>query len=298
MEIHTSIFWHRNFNYAVMSQSSIRSFLVKLDGEATIHELVKLARDERPDRSINTYLNNQLQSMKKEGLVENVDGKWRLTEKGWDAKIEHTIDKLNMAISEENLSNYHLDVVNLVGSLRLNRQLDLGPLSQDLKNTSYHPETYSSMIYRPNEEGSLSVLTPSSGRLVIVGATTKEELIWGMQDFLDKLEELEIQTGRTTDDILIQNIVVTFDIERELDLSVVSLALGLENTEYEPEQFPGLIYRGPESSTILVFSSGKCVITGTKSYLEVMRARDNIIDVLANVGVDLDVETILSSIES
>lgn len=279
-----------------MSQSNIRSSLVKLDGEATIPELGKSVFIELPDESINTYLCNQLQLMKKKGLVENVDEKWRLTDKGREVEIKHTINKLNTAISEEDLSSYHINVVNLVGSLRLDRELDLGPLAQDLENTSYHPETYSSMIYRPKEDGSLSVLTPSSGKLAIVGATTKEELIWGTQDFLDELKELGIQTGKTTDDILIQNIVATFEIERELDLSAVSIALGLENTEYEPEQFPGVVYRGTNNSTILIFNSGKFVITGSKNYFEVVRARDHIIDVLANVGVEINIEPTLSSI--
>ena len=42
--------------------------------------------------------------------------------------------------------------------------------------------------------------------------------------------------------------------------------LGLENVEYEPEQFPGLVYRIKQPKVVvLIFSSGKLVITGGKS---------------------------------
>lgn len=276
-----------------MSQEDVRSLLAELDGEATVHEIANLARKKFPDRTLDTYLSERLQPMKKKGIVEQIDGKWRLTEKGWEIKIEHTIDELDVGISEADLKDYNLEVVNLVGSLRLNRRLDLETLSEDLQNTEYHPETYPSMIYRPSEERSLSVLTPSSGKLAIVGATTKEELIWGTQDFLDQLEELGIETDKTTDDLLVQNIVVNFDLNRELDLSTVSIALGLENIEYEPEQFPGLIYRGSGNSTVLIFGSGKSVITGAKTYLGAVEARDDIIEILADIGVELNVETVL-----
>ena len=56
------------------------------------------------------------------------------------------------------------------------------------------------------------------------------------------------------------------DLGQEVDLSKMSILLGLESTEYEPEQFPGLIYRPPESPfVLLIFASGKVVITGGTS---------------------------------
>ena len=41
------------------------------------------------------------------------------------------------------------------------------------------------------------------------------------------------------------------------------VALRMEHVEYEPEQFPGLIYRG-DTGTALIFSSGKVILTGFK----------------------------------
>jgi len=52
----------------------------------------------------------------------------------------------------------------------------------------------------------------------------------------------------------------------------------LDNTEYEPEQFPGLVYKIPEpKATFLLFSNGKVVCTGTKSLEQVHAALDMLI---------------------
>ena len=71
--------------------------------------------------------------------------------------------------------------------------------------------------------------------------------------------------------IKIQNIVASGNIGMDLNLN--TLAMKLENTEYEPEQFPGLVYKLPEEkATFLLFSNGKIVCTGTKSEKEVHEA--------------------------
>jgi transcription initiation factor TFIID TATA-box-binding protein len=67
-------------------------------------------------------------------------------------------------------------------------------------------------------------------------------------------------------EIHVQNIVASADLKSDLNLNAVALGLGLENIEYEPEQFPGLVYRiKVPKVVVLIFSSGKLVITGGKS---------------------------------
>jgi len=268
----------------------VKQLLMKLDGEATVHELADLARQEYPDRTLDTYLTDRLRQMEKKGFVENAGEKWCLTDKGRDTPIHSTIDDYDEAITEGRLSDYNLKITNIVGSLSLNKQLDLTALSDDLENTDYHPETYPSLIYRISNNSSLTILIPASGRISIVGATEKREMVSGVQELFTRLSELGIQIDSSPDDIMIQNIVANFDIKREIDLSAVSISLGLENTEYQPEQFPGLIYRGAGNSTVLLFRSGKCVITGARTYLEIVQARDELIQVLAENGVELEVK--------
>ena len=69
-----------------------------------------------------------------------------------------------------------------------------------------------------------------------------------------------------------------------MDLNLNVLAMKLDNTEYEPEQFPGLVYKLPEKgATFLLFSNGKIVCTGTKSEKEVHAALDQLIENLKKV---------------
>ena len=54
------------------------------------------------------------------------------------------------------------------------------------------------------------------------------------------------------------------------------MALGLENIEYEPEQFPGLVFRMKDPKVvILIFSTGKVICTGARSKENVDQALKN-----------------------
>ena len=77
---------------------------------------------------------------------------------------------------------------------------------------------------------------------------------------------------------------MTHDLKRELNLAHLTLALPMARTEWEPEQFPGLIYRlSGLSAVCLIFSSGKCVITGNQSLEDAQDAVNALIDDLADV---------------
>jgi len=72
--------------------------------------------------------------------------------------------------------------------------------------------------------------------------------------------------------------------ETDVSLNALTIALGLENTEYEPEQFPGLIYRPADyQAVLLIFTSGKTVITGS-SKLDILPIR-NATDLSINTNI-------------
>ena len=83
-------------------------------------------------------------------------------------------------------------------------------------------------------------------------------------------------------EIKIVNIVATSSLERPIPL--VKLAEALPNTEYNPEQFPGLVMRIKEPKTsALIFSSGKIVCTGTRSETKLREALDKLVVNLKNL---------------
>jgi TATA-box binding protein (TBP) (component of TFIID and TFIIIB) len=76
----------------------------------------------------------------------------------------------------------------------------------------------------------------------------------------------------------IVNIVASGDMKIEnLNLNQVAMALGLENIEYEPEQFPGLVFRMRKPKVVtLIFSTGKVICTGARNKDDVVHAFSNL----------------------
>jgi transcription initiation factor TFIID TATA-box-binding protein len=80
--------------------------------------------------------------------------------------------------------------------------------------------------------------------------------------FREALDSLEVEVN----DYKFEHVNSVFmeSLDQGVDLETTTIALGLENTEYEPEQFPGLIYRPPSFGvTLLLFASGKIIVGGT-----------------------------------
>lgn len=121
-----------------------------------------------------------------------------------------------------------------------------------------------------------------SGRMVVTGAKSTADLIKAVKKIVRVLMRHNVQiTSRPR--IQIQNIVASANLGAEVLLEKVAFLL--ENTMYEPEQFPGLIYRMEEPHVVLlIFSSGKMVVTGAKSEEEVFMTVRNVYLKLKELG--------------
>jgi transcription initiation factor TFIID TATA-box-binding protein len=87
-------------------------------------------------------------------------------------------------------------------------------------------------------------------------------------------------------EITIQNIVASADLHTVLNLNAIAIGLGLENIEYEPEQFPGLVYRlSVPKVVMLLFGSGKLVVTGGKKPADAEAAVEKIVEELDGLGL-------------
>lgn len=119
--------------------------------------------------------------------------------------------------------------------------------------------------------------------MVCTGAKSESEVYKAVKNLIKLLKRHKIQI-QGEPEIKIQNIVASANLRAEVDLE--SAALLLENAMYEPEQFPGLIYRMDDPQVVLlIFSSGKCVCTGAKREEEVEIAINKIYQKLRELGV-------------
>ena len=157
-------------------------------------------------------------------------------------------------------SNYK--VQNIVATTALGKPVPLTKLARTQPNTEYNPETFPGLVLRIKEPKS-AVLVFSSGNLVFTGTKSVSQVREVIQAVIKQLKKINVYVT-IKPVITVQNIVASGNIDLKLNLNF--LALEMENTEYEPEQFPGLVYKLIEpNATFLLFSNGKLVCTGTKN---------------------------------
>lgn len=169
-------------------------------------------------------------------------------------------------------------VVNVVGSGDLGFELDIEQVAADLTvpYSEYNPTKYHGLYVRVQEKGPL-VTIYQSGKYIISGCSNFGELEETNNEFLDQLSDLA-EMGQIGDTkFKVQNVVCTAELRESIDLNTLSIELGLNVVEYEPEQFPGLVYRPIEHPVVLlVFSNGKVVITGASDLSVAEKAFEHI----------------------
>ena len=172
-----------------------------------------------------------------------------------------------------------IKIVNIVVSTSLEHDIPLEKMAATLSNTEYNPEQFPGLVIRIKEPKT-SALIFSSGKVVCTGARTIEKVQESIKKIIKSLEKINIKI-KIKPEIKIVNIVASGSVGMPLNLN--ELATQLQNVEYEPEQFPGLVYKLQASktnpqATFLLFSNGKIVCTGTKSEEEVHLALDKLIE--------------------
>jgi transcription initiation factor TFIID TATA-box-binding protein len=179
------------------------------------------------------------------------------------------------------------EIVNVVGVITYQQELDLSALAETLKQ---RPEI-NSLTYDPTEANWLQTrFAPDDtyvsfyrgGKCSIAGATSSEhldEVVNRVNTLMRGLLDFDYEPTAE-----IKNIVATAEIDSILPLEAIAVGLGLELTEYEPEQFPALIYRGGDS-VLLVFSSGKIVCTGLTDLDQISSDIDDITEQIESLTV-------------
>jgi transcription initiation factor TFIID TATA-box-binding protein len=158
-----------------------------------------------------------------------------------------------------------IDIVNVVASTKLAEAFDLLKIEAELEGASYDKKKFPGLVYRVKAPKA-AFLIFTSGKIVCTGSKSIEDVRTVINAMAKTLKSIGFEDINLEPEIHVQNIVASADLKTDLNLNAVALGLGLENIEYEPEQFPGLVYRIKRPKVVvLIFSSGKLVITGGKS---------------------------------
>jgi len=156
------------------------------------------------------------------------------------------------------------DIVNIVARGHLGREIDLPELEKDILTDEVYIKGPG--LYFKLKEDSPTVTLARSGKYIITGCSSVDELNKEHERALDYLYSIDLLDKPRDQSFEIVNVVSTYVSDIPLDLNSLVIQLGLEETEYEPEQFPGVIYRPSKYNVVfLIFGSGKVVITGAPS---------------------------------
>jgi transcription initiation factor TFIID TATA-box-binding protein len=170
-----------------------------------------------------------------------------------------------------------LKIQNIVATASLKKEVPLITLAKTIPNTEYNPSQFPGLVLRIKQPKS-AVLVFSSGNLVCTGTKSIVQVKQVIEQVIKILAKIKVKVTEKPK-VTVQNIVASGNINMKLNLNF--LALELDNTEYEPEQFPGLVYKLIEpNATFLLFSNGKLVCTGTKNNQQLNDSTEQLIKII------------------
>lgn len=188
-------------------------------------------------------------------------------------------------------------IVNIVGTGDLGDddfELSLEALQEELPYETYqNPSDNPGLTMEFNDEGALTKFYESGKFIILVPHGSEELLFEKYEEVKETLIELGLvsTTGKENPNALlnedeidfeVSNIVCLENLDTQINLPALSIALGLAEVEYEPEEFPALVFRTDEyPCTFMVFANGKVIVAGATSYEE---AKENFKQFLTEVN--------------
>ena len=162
-----------------------------------------------------------------------------------------------------------INIQNVVAIATLNQKVDLNAVVKGYPEAEYRPEKFPGLVFRLNRPKT-GTLIFASGKMVCTGAKSGMKSRSAIMNVVKELKKCGIIILNKPR-VEVVNIVASASLGGTVDLEKAVSTLG--KAMYEPEQFPGLIYRMDEPKVvILVFASGSLVCTGAKKEQDVYDA--------------------------
>ncbi|KAI3639422.1 hypothetical protein MIR68_002550 [Amoeboaphelidium protococcarum] len=166
---------------------------------------------------------------------------------------------------------------NIVATVNLDCKLDLKTIALHARNAEYNPKRFAAVIMRIREPKTTALIF-ASGKLVVTGARSEDLAKLAARKYARIVQKLGFPAKFI--EFKVQNIVASCDIRFPIRLEGLAFAHS-HYSSYEPELFPGLIYRMVKPKVVLlIFVSGKVVLTGAKVREEIYEAFEMIYPVL------------------
>ncbi|MFX0025606.1 MAG: TATA-box-binding protein [Candidatus Hermodarchaeota archaeon] len=156
--------------------------------------------------------------------------------------------------------DYKIENVVATVTVEITEKIDLNQIARKHAEVEYNPERFPGLVMRI-EKPRATILIFSTGKMVVTGLRKASEAERVVDKVVKNIRKAGIKLANP--EITIQNIVASGDLHTNIDLNMAAIVM--EYAMYEPEVFPGLIYRMQEPKTVfLIFSTGRIVCTGAK----------------------------------
>ncbi|XBW36160.1 hypothetical protein QEN19_001740 [Hanseniaspora menglaensis] len=179
---------------------------------------------------------------------------------------------------DETISGIIPTLQNIVATVNLDCKLDLKTIALHARNAEYNPKRFAAVIMRIREPKTTALIF-ASGKMVVTGAKSEQDSKLASRKYARIIQKIGFDSKFK--DFKIQNIVASCDVKFPIRLEGLAFSHGTFSS-YEPELFPGLIYRMVKPKIVLlIFVSGKVVLTGAKKREEIYQSFENIYPVLS-----------------
>lgn len=182
------------------------------------------------------------------------------------------------------MNEFHVKIENVVAFTSLGKDIPLVKISGKLNGAEYAPDSFPGLIYRIPEPKAATLIF-SSGKIVCTGAKSVEMAKTAMTTVVGHVRDTGVKLPHKFD-IKVENIVASTQIRAKLNLEDISF--NMENVEYEPEQFPGLVCRITDPRVaFLLFGSGKIICTGARNIEDIHAALSKFKGKLEDIGINV-----------
>ena len=153
-----------------------------------------------------------------------------------------------------------LRIENIVASAKVADRIDLQTFCEKYRDVDYEKKRFPGIVFQM-QDPRLTALLFGSGKVILTGAKITQTLSDGLAVLRKKLRKFDPSIPKKLTRS-IQNIVISSDIGMPVNLKKAAVAFSLDNIEYKPGQFPGLVYRRADPKVVILFCGlGKLIIT-------------------------------------
>lgn len=283
VQLTPSNLFHSPINNSIYYENNINNFFNPYQATSPM-----IRQSNNYNNNINfNQINNNLSSNQLSNLHQNSNNiLLNNSEHSLNSNINTNITNNNLLSTEDEIEKCKPQLQNIVSTADLCCKLELRKIALQAKNAEYNPKRFAAVIMRIRQPKTTALIF-ASGKMVCTGAKSEQDSRTAARTYAKMISKLGYNVKFTN--FTIQNIVGSCGVNFNISLEGLYASNG-KHCSYEPELFPGLIFKMVEPKIVLlIFVSGKIVLTGAKKKEQIYEGFRIIYNLLVKYKKDLNI---------